>query len=135
VSEHKPKRVEGGNWLIEVSDEVLDWLAHFRDGRESFDQVISRLIDHELERREGDTSDQNKLHDLMDTAVARMLVEIDDTIQRVRWELARIERPEPVKQQIEQAIENARRGAPMDITALMGGMRHRLIGEDDEEGE
>ncbi len=27
----KPERSADGNWLIEVSDEVLDWLAHLRD--------------------------------------------------------------------------------------------------------
>lgn len=50
----KPERLATDDNLfrIIVRKEILDWLAHFRerDG-ETFDSVISRLIDHELDRR------------------------------------------------------------------------------------
>jgi hypothetical protein len=51
----KPARLaqDGNFWRIIVRDECLDWLAHFREREEeTFDSIISRLIDHELERRD-----------------------------------------------------------------------------------
>lgn len=50
-----PERLdEDGNlWRIVVRDEILDWLATFRARRgETFDSIISRLIDHEIALRE-----------------------------------------------------------------------------------
>jgi hypothetical protein len=44
---------DGNLWRVVVRKEILDWLMQFREhDRETYDSVISRLIDHEIALRE-----------------------------------------------------------------------------------